>query len=277
MKRFAIVLTIALLIAGCQGRNKQQKVFYESDIKEEIRHNEAVDYIEIYLRAHDLDSLKQVVEMDQARAGRPMPALPDSVNQLWSNMLNEILLRRGEVAFDIMFDTHRKDIADYLRMDFINYGFITKVYLPYKATVSTREEYGEICIKELEQEFIKAQQGLMMGQGIPSHYEHLLMDLFYAYVNYEQNDKALNLCDEILAFFDATGGKNSLNYANMLCNKANLLNNTGSAYSAAIAARQAIKIYEDYMAAAKGDEPDLEKVAADKKSMEEKLKLWQEK
>ena len=158
MKRIAVVLMMALLITGCQGKKKQ--VFTEEDLEEQIGIKPDVDWIGLYVRAHELDSLKNIAEVTAARNGSPMPALPDSVKALWDEMGAMMLLRNGEKAFDI-YDTHREDIENYLRLDFLNYGFITKVYLPYKATISTREEYGEICIAELEKEFAKVQQQLM--------------------------------------------------------------------------------------------------------------------
>ncbi|MBQ3660143.1 MAG: hypothetical protein II963_08325 [Bacteroidales bacterium] len=272
MKRVVVVIMLALCIAGC--RNNQKKEYYQSDLKEDTVPNKDVDWIGLYIRCHELDSLKNLAEVGARQQGHPYEALPDSVGTIWSNMLNEILLRRGSVAFG-MYDSHREDIAKYLRLDFINYGFITKVYLPYKATQSTREEYGEICIKELENEMAKAQMGLMYGGPVPSHYENLLNDLFLAYVNYEHNDKALDLCEEILAYMSNRYGEESREYANMLNNKANLCNNTGSAYSAAVAARRAISIYDKLIADPATEADTRAKLKEEKEKLEGKLQLWQ--
>ena len=272
MKRIFVVMMLALMIAGCQGK---KKVYYQSDVKvdEELENAKGVDYLTLYIRCHELDSIKDSAVAAALKGGHPFEALPDSVAKNWDDMIGLILTRQGERAFQF-YDNHRQSIADYLRLDFLNYGFITRVYLPYKATVSTQEEYGDICISELEKEFIKAQQGLMMGMGVPSHYENMLMELFHAYVNYGHNDQALDLCNEILAFIQVTYGPESENYANMLNNKANLCNNMGSGYSAAIAAKQAIAIYDKCLAEG-GDEERMAKIAGEKSKLEEKLKLWQ--
>ena len=180
MKRLAVVLLLALIcFGGCRNNGKKKDVFYQSDLKEEAIPGIAVDWIGLYIRCHELDSIKNVAEVAARQAGHPFPTLPDSVPTLWDGMMGDILLRNGDSAFGT-FDSHRQDIADYLRMDFINYGFITKVYLPYKAMKSTREEYGDICIKELETEFDKAQMSIYYTGQTPSHYESMLMDLFYA-------------------------------------------------------------------------------------------------
>lgn len=272
MKRVVVVIILALCIAGC--RNNQKKEFSQSDLKEEAVQNNDVDWIGIYIRCHELDSLKNIVENGAKQQGRPYEPLPDSVGALWSNMLSEILLRRGDVAFGI-YDSHREDIAKYLRLDFINYGFITKVYLPYKATQVTMEEYGEICIKELENEMAKAQMGLMYGGPVPSHYENLLNDLLLAYVNYERNDEALDLCEEILAYMSKQYGEESREYANMLNNKANLCYKTGSAYSAAVAAKRAISIYDKLIADPATDAGTRDALKEGKEKLEGKLQLWQ--
>ena len=272
MKKILFVLMLALLIAGCK---EKKKVYYESDViaDEEYDKSKEVDYLTLYIRCHELDSLKDLAVKSAIKDGVRVEALPDSVGKIWDDFITLVLSRRGEPAFEL-FDTHRQSFADYLRLDFINYGFITKVYLPYKATVSTREEYGEICIAELEQEFMKAQQGLMMGQGVSSHYENMLMDLFYAYVNYGYNDKAYNLCTEILAFVKMRYGEDSINYATMLNNKANLCNNMGNSYSAMVSAKQALTIYDKCLAEG-GDPAQMQRIREDKQKLEEKVKLWQ--
>lgn len=270
MKRILVVLMMAILIAGCK---EKQKVYYESDVKEDENLVNSVDYISLYVRCHELDSIRDVAVTAARKGGIPLQALPDSVGQIWDVMMKMILTRQGERAFGL-YETHKQTIADYLRLDFLNYGFITQVYLPYEATVKTKEEYGDICIKELEKEFIKAQQQLMMGMDIPSHYENMLMDLFYAYANNNRNDEALALCEEILAFIRANYGEESANYATMLNNKANLCNNMGSSYSAMIAAKQAIRIYDKCIAEG-GDEQRIQTLEEEKKNLEEKLKLWQ--
>ena len=263
---------LALCFAGCH--NNQKKVFYQSDVKEDPNFGKDVDWIGLYIRCHELDSIKNVAEVAAQKAGQPMPALPDSVNVIWSTMLNEILLRHGERAFEL-FDTHRSDIEKYLRMDFINYGFMTKVYLPYKATQSTREEYGEICIKELESEMQRAQISIVYSRQTPSHYENLMKDLYYAYVNYEQYDKAYALGEEMLSYYAGNYGEESRDFANMLNNKANLCNNMGNAYSAMIAAKRAISIYEKLLADPAMDQDTRATVTADKEKLEGKLQLWQ--
>ena len=48
---------LVLCIAGC--RNIQKKVYVQSDLKEEIKDpSKDVDWIGIYIRCHELDSLK---------------------------------------------------------------------------------------------------------------------------------------------------------------------------------------------------------------------------
>lgn len=263
------------LVAGCKGK---KQVYTEADVKEKdvLAPGTDVDWIELYLRAHELDSVKKVAEVAAAKLGQPMEALPDSIPQIWDAILNEVLLRHGNIAFDGIFDYHRADIARYLRLDFINYGFITKVYLPYKATVSTKEEYGEICIRELEREMEKAQMSIMLGQQVPSHYEHLLYDLFYAYINYDQDDKALQMSEEVLQYLSANTGEDSREYANMLTNKANLCHKTGNAYSALITAKRALGIYEKLLSEPSQDEATRQKMIEDRDKLQEKLKLWQE-
>ena len=274
MKRTLFIVMLALCVAACHNNKKQQDVFYESDLKEEAIAPEHIDWIGLYIRCHELDSLKNVAEKEALRAGHPAPALPDSVPELWSNMLAEMLLQKGHNAF-ALFESHRQDIADYLRLDFIYYGFITKVYLPYMAMQSTKEEYGEICIKELEQELEKAEMSIYYYQQVPSHYEHLLVDLFYAYVNYEKNDEALAMCDRILNYFGNKYGEEDINYVNMLSNKAHLCNNMGSRYSALVAAKRAIGLYDKILANPATDEGTLQTASEEKKKLEDKLQLWQ--
>ena len=108
MKKVFIVLLLALCIVGC--RNNQKKVYLQSDVKEGNNvSNTDVDWIGLYVRCHELDSIKNIVEQSAARSGQPFPALPDSVGALWSSMLNEILLRHGDYAFGL-YDSHRADI-----------------------------------------------------------------------------------------------------------------------------------------------------------------------
>lgn len=267
------MLTLCLM-AGCKGK----KVYTETDIKKEevLSPGVDVDWIGLYLRAHELDSLKNVAEVSSAKAGQPFEQLPDSINALWSNMMNEILLRRGNVAFDMMYNTHRDDIRRYLRLDFINYGFITKVYLPYKATVSTREQYGEICIEELEKEMEKANMTMMYAQQVPSHYEHLLKDLFYAYVNYDKNSEALAMCDQVLNYFATNYGTDTFEYANMLNNKASLLHKTGSTYSATITAKQALATYDKLLVSEGLDDHLAADILKEKEKLSEKITAWQQ-
>ena len=275
MKRIVVIMMMLLCIAGCRSK-KEKNVLTQSDLKQDIISDTDVDWIGLYIRCHELDSIKNVAEETARKGGHTFAALPDSVPELWNGMMGDLLMRNGDNAF-ATYDSHRKDIADYLRMDFINYGFITKVYLPYKAMKSTREEYGDICIKELETEFDKAQMNIYYTGQTPSHYENLLMDLFYAYLNYEHNDKALGLCDMILQYLESHYGSECLSYANMLSNKANLCNNMGSAYSASVAAKRAIGIYDKILSESALDESSLETAKEEKKKMEDKLQLWQKK
>ena len=271
----ALMLVLAISLAGC----KEKKVYNQADIagQDVLQPGSDVDWIGLYLRAHELDSIKKVAEVQSLRAGYPMEPLPDSVSTLWDNMLNEILLRHGDIAFDKMYDNHRDDIERYLRLDFIHYGFITKVYLPYKATVSTKEKYGEICIGTLERELAKAQSTIMYTQQVPSHYGSLLEDLFYAYVNYEKNDKALALSDDLLAFLASGYGQVSAEYAKVLAEKATLCHATGSDYSAVVTARQAIALYDRLLAAPAADEAAAAELKAQKEKLAEKISLWQAK
>ena len=268
-----MMLTLCLM-AGCKGK----KVYNETDLKNEetLDAKTSVDWITLYIRAHELDSLKQVAEVAKAKTGSPFEQLPDSVNALWSNMLNEILMRNGDVAFDQIFDNHRADIQRYLRFDFINYGFITKVYLPYKATVSTKEQYGDICISELEKEMQKADMTLMYSGQTPDYYEHLLNDLFYAYVNYNKDNEALALCDKVLKYFASNIGTDTYEYANMLNNKANLCHKTGSAYSAIIVGKQAIAAYDKLLTLADLDEHRAADIHLKREKLSEKVKTWQQ-
>ena len=273
MKKVFVVLMLALCIAGC--RNNQKKVFTQSDLKEEFKdESNDIDWIGMYVRCHDLDSIKNIFEANAAKNGNPMPALPDSVEAIWNNMLSEILLRHGRIAFGL-YDIHREDIANYLRADFINYGFITQVYLPYKAAVSTREEYGDICIKELEEALQKAEMTRMYGGYEPSHYEDVLKQLYLAYINYEKYDEAAPFCDIVLSYLRDKYGEESLDYANMLNNKANMCNNMGSGYSAMIAGKRAVGIYEKLIADPALDPERRAKITEDKKKLEDKLQLWQ--
>lgn len=275
MKRIFTVLTLAALLAfaGC----KEKKTYTQSDIKQDsvLAPGTDVDFIGLYLRAHDLDSIKNVAVAQRAKAGMPMPALPDSLGKMWDEWTGMILLRQGEKAFDF-YDSHREDFAKYLRLDFIGYGFTTQVYLPYMATTHTEEEYGEICIRELESEFVKVQQQIMAGLPVPSHYDNLLNDLFFAYANFGESQRALTLSEEMLSYTKATYGEKSLPYANTLNNKANLCHNMGNAYSAGVAARQAVAIYDALLkeAQAKGDEEQVEPISEKKNALEEKLKQW---
>ena len=270
----ALMLVLAVALAGC----KEKKPFIQSDIKQDnvLAPGQDVDWIGLYLRAHDLDSLKDVAVEGSRKIGIALPALADSVPALWEEWTNLLLLRKGKQAFDL-FDSHRRDFADYLRFDFINYGFMTQVYLPYMATVNTKEDYGKICIEELEGEFVKAQQSIMAGNPIPSHYENLLIDLFYAYANFNENDRALTLIDEILAYTSANYGEDSPKYATMLCNKANLCHNMGNSYSAAVAARRAIAIYGNCLSSDRYGEEERAKMIKEKSGIEAKLDLWQQK
>ena len=298
MKKVVIILMLAVcLVAGCKGK---KQVYTEADVKvkDVLAPGTDVDWIALYLRAHELDSVKNVAEMNAVKVGQPMETLPDSIPLIWDAMLKEVLLRHGEEAFDNLFENHRSDIARYLRLDFINYGFITKVYLPYKATVNTQEDYGEICIRELESEMEKAQMSMMLSHQVPSHYEHLLKDLFFAYVNYGKNDKALNLCEEVLQYLGANYGEDSMEYANTLNNKANICHNMGNNYSAMIAAKQAIEIYNHILTSTgKDDDHDADhedheehdehhheedhdsnaivQIIEERDKLLEKLKLWQ--
>ena len=273
MKRVVVIMMLALCVIGC--RNNQKKVYTQSDVREDLNvNNKDVDWIGLYIRCHELDSLKNIAEAAAEKNGTPMPALPDSVTTLWQNMLNEILLRQGDIAFGI-YDTHRPDIESYLRLDFINYGFITKVYLPYAATVNTREKYGEICIKELEEAMSKAEMTKMYGGYEPSHYEDVLRQLYFAYVNYDKYDQAAPFCDIVLSYLRDKYGDESIEYANMLNNKANMCNNMGSGYSAMIAGKRAVSIYEKLLRDPNLDHEEKEKIAVDKLKLEDKLKLWQ--
>lgn len=263
-----------ICFAGCRNNSKKKDVFYQSDLKEEAIASSDVDCIGLYIRCHELDSIKDLAEAAALQSGNPFPALPDSVPALWDGMMGDILMRNADSAFNT-FDSHRQDIADYLRMDFINYGFITKVYLPFRAMRSTREEYGDICIKELENEFDKAQLSIYYTGQTPSHYESMLMDLFYAYLNYGHNDAAMNLCDLILKYLEENYGTECLSYANMLSNKAHLCNNTGSSYSALVNAKRAIGIYDKILSKDGLDEKSLKTATEEKKKLEDKLQLWQ--
>ena len=273
MKRIIVVILMALLcFAGC--RNKKKDVLTQSDLPEEIIYDSDVDWIGLYIRCHELDSIKNVAEAAARQAGQPMPALPDSVPELWNSMMGNLLMRNGDAAF-ATFDSHRKDIADHLRLDFINYGFITKVYLPYKAMKSTREEYGDICIKELENEFDKAQLSIYYNGVTPSHYENMLMDLFYAYVNYGHNNAALELCDLIMQYLEQNYGTENLSYANMLSNRANLNHDMGNGYTATITAKRALALYDKLLAGDSLDEKGRNTATTEKKKLEDKLQLWQ--
>ena len=263
-------MMLALMIAGCQGK---KKVYYQTDVIPEEETTD-VDYIALYLRCHELDSIKDLAVSAAARNGRPFEALPDSVGDKWNTLIGLILNRKGEQAFGF-YDANRDDFARYLRADFINYGFITRVYLPYKATVSTREQYGDICIAELEKEYIRVQQGIMMGQGVPSHYESLLNDLFYAYLNYERYDEASPICDQMLAFQQVTRGEKSPEYASVLAKKADLLHRSGSDYSATVAAKQALQIYDACLASPMVKEAQAQQISEAKGALEASLKEWQ--
>ncbi|MBQ9584245.1 MAG: hypothetical protein IJR25_07995 [Bacteroidales bacterium] len=271
MKRIVVVMMLALMLFGCR---EKKKVYYETDVEQvpEQMSPYDVDWIGLFIRCHELDSIKSVAEVTSQRGGRPMPPLPDSLDAIWQEMTSRILMRQGSEAFGL-YESHRDDIERYLRLDFINYGFVTRVYLPYKATQSTKEEYGEICIDELKKELTKAQRSIMLGEGIPSHYESLLMDLFYAFVNNSRNEEALAMCNEILAYYDATNAAGTIKYAEMLGRKASLSHDNGNAYTAVVSAKQAIKIYKDNMAAAT---PEQKQTMADAiKSLEDNINSWQ--
>lgn len=273
MKKVVVVMMLALCIAGCRN-NKKQEVFTQSDLKQDIVATEDIDWIGLYVRSHELDSLKNLAEAGARSMGQPMPALPDSVGQIWSSMLNEMLMQNGDNAFGL-FESHRKDIEDYLRLDFIYYGFITKVYLPYKAMRSTREEYGEICIKELQDEYAKAETTIMYTGQVPSHYDNLLKDLYYAYLNYGYNDAAMEMCDRILRYLENNYGEENLSYVNMLSNKAHLCGNMGNIYSAMVAAKRAIILYDKIIANPASDEVTVQSATEEKKKLEDKLQQWQ--
>lgn len=270
MKKILVVMLLALMMFGCK---EKKKVYYESDVIEEEARSD-VDYIALYLRCHELDSIKDLAVKAAAASGKPFEALPDSVNQKWNGLIGLILNRKGEQAFEF-YDANRVDFARYLRADFINYGFITRVYLPYKATVSSREEYGEICIAELEKEFVRIQQGLMMGQGIPSHYESLLNELYYAYMNYGRYEEAAGMCDQMLAFAQVAHGEKSPESAAVLAKKADMLQKGGSSYSATVAAKQALQIYDACLSSPAVKEADAQQISEAKSALEAKLKEWQ--
>ncbi|MBP5506105.1 MAG: hypothetical protein J6X89_08425 [Bacteroidales bacterium] len=274
MKRIVVVMMLALLLAGCHGKKKE--VYYQTDVEQDMGLRTEVDWVGLYVRCHELDSLKKGVEIAGLKAGDPLPALPDSLTKLWEDMTTKIVMRDGEGAF-ALYDSHREDIEKYLRLDFLNYGFITKVYLPYKATVSSREEYGKICIEELEKEFSKAQETLRMGGGIPSHYDDMLLDLFLAYVNYDRLQEADGMCGEIMAYYKAMGKENTLQYADMLGHKAELYHRMGSNYTSVISANQAIKMYDDFLKSGTLGEDQAKKVLDSKAALESKLKEWQKK
>ena len=275
MKRVIVVIMLALCLAGCHN-NKKKGAISQADLNDEVIAPENVDWIGLYIRCHELDSIKNVAEAAAASLGQPMETLPDSIPALWDTMLGEMLLQHGDNAFDL-FDSHRKDIEDYLRLDFIYYGFITKVYLPYRAMKCTKEEYGVICIDELEKEYAKAEWVFYKTGQAPSHYEHMLMDLFYAYLNYDKNDQALSLCDSILQYLGDTYSEESLGYANMLSNKAHLCGNMGSTYTAIITAKRAIGIYGKILANPSLSQDVIETATKEKKKLEDKLQLWQKK
>ena len=261
---------LALCFAGCRN---QKKVFTQSDLPDSEEVTD-VDWIALYLRCHELDSVKNILEATAVRAGQPLPTLPDSVNVLWTTMLNEILLRHGDNAFGL-YDSHRADIEKYLRMDFLGYGFTTQVYLPYKATKSTKEEYGVICIKELEEALQKAEMTRMYTGQEPSHYEDVLKQLFHAYVNNEKYDEAAPFADIVLSYLMGKYGEESREYANMLKNKADLCGTMGSNYSAMVAGKRAVIIYDKLLADPNLDPELRAKVSEDKKKLEENLQLWQ--
>ncbi|MBR5034516.1 MAG: hypothetical protein IKX71_04340 [Bacteroidales bacterium] len=271
MKKLIVVLMLALCFAGCHN---QKKVYTQSDIDGEQKSVPDVDWIGLYQRCHELDSLKNILEASAVHAGQPLPALPDSVNGLWTSMLYEILLRHGENAFGL-YDSHRADIEKYLRMDFLGYGFTTQVYLPYKATVSTREEYGVICIKELEEAMSKAEMTRMYTGQEPSHYEDVLKQLFHAYVNYEKYDEAAAFADIVLSYLRGKYGDESREYANMLKNKADVCGKRGSNYSAMVSGKQAVLIYDKLLADPNLDPEIRAKMSEDKKELEDNLQLWQ--
>ena len=262
---------LALMLAGCHGK---KKVYYESDVIEGEEAGVDVDYIALYLRCHELDSIKDLAVTAAAKSGTPFEALPDSLNEIWNNLIGMILTRKGDQAFSY-YDAHRADFARYLRLDFINYGFITKVYLPYKATVSTREQYGDICIAELEKEYVRAQQGLMMGQGLSSHYESLLNDLFYAYKNYDRYEDALNMSEQMMAFAQMAHGEVSAEYASVLVKKADVQHAMGSDYSAMITAKQALQIYDACLKSPVVNEAQAQQISEARSGLEAMLKEWQ--
>ncbi len=274
MKKYAFVLALALLAAaGCH--NSQKKVYTGSDLKEQPGpvDNKEVDYLGLYYRAHELDSLRNVAEKGAEQCGVPFEALPDSVTRMWNDMIGYMVARNGDTAFGI-YESHRSDFDRYLRLDFISYGFLTKVYLPYKATRSTKEEYGKICVEELENAYVKALKTKMQTGRAPSHYPNLLKDLFYAFVNNGMDQEALDFCNkEVLGDIYAREGE-SLNYANMLTNRAHLYNRLGQKYSASVSAKQAIAVFEKISGDALCSEADRCAAAKAKASLEENLKNW---
>ncbi len=275
MKKIAFALALALLFAaGCHNSEKKESA--GSDLKEQDApvENNDVDYLGLYYRAHELDSLRNLAEIGAAKSGMPFEALPDSVTRMWNDLIGYMIARNGDTAFGI-YESHRADFDRYLRLDFISYGFLTKVYLPYKATRSTREDYGKICVQELEMAYVKALRTKMQTGQTPSHYPNLLKDLFYAYINNGRDQEALDFCNsEVLVdIYDREG--ESLNYANTLTNRAHLYNRLGQKYSASVSAKQAISVFENIAGDNTYSEKDRASAAEEKAKLEEKLKLWQ--
>lgn len=275
MKKIVFALALALLFAaGCH--NSEKKVYTGSDIKEQNApvDNKEVDYLGLYYRAHELDSLRNLAEIGAAKSGMPFEALPDSVTRMWNDLIGYMIARNGDTAFGI-YESHRADFDRYLRLDFISYGFLTKVYLPYKATRSTKEEYGKICVQELETAYVKALRTKIQTGQTPSHYPNLLKDLFYAYINNGQDQDALDFCNKevLVDIYDREG--ESLNYANVLTNRARLYHRLGQKYSASVSAKQAISVFEKIAGDNSYSEKDRADAAEAKASLEENLKQWQ--
>ena len=275
MKR-TIIVAIALLFAVAACKNNQ-KVYYESELKKDqiMPEGTDVDWIALYLRCHDIDSIKNVALENMRLSGAPVVDIPDSLGQLWNEFNGWILHRNGRIAFDELYDKRRDDFARYLQLDFINYSFTTMVYLPYKATTTTKEDYAGICIRELEREYVKAQQKIMFTQQMPDYYESLQMQLLYAYINGGRENDALAFCDELLSYAKTTYGEDSISYATMLNNKANLCNNMGNAYSAIVSAKRALSIYDKCLSELEPSDPEYEQLKEEKASLEAKIKLWQ--
>ena len=139
MKRIVVVMMLALMLFGCR---EKKKVYYETDVEQvpEQMSPYDVDWIGLFIRCHELDSIKSVAEVNVAVMGMMVIMMP--------------------IFFFAMYEKNGRPLEVYLG-HFIEAIFIRPKKRPYKTDnyyaalmrlAKTEQEVEEIVRASMEQE-----------------------------------------------------------------------------------------------------------------------------